>query len=69
MATDDFFHSRQDQMIDLRHPLAALAERIPWSQLEATLALCIPRKLDTHSTPNWTVIPEQTGQSERSDAG
>ncbi len=31
--------------------------------------LCIPRKLDTHSTANWTVIPRQTGQSERSDAG
>jgi uncharacterized protein (DUF4415 family) len=31
--------------------------------------LCIPRKLDTHSTPNWTLIPRQTGQSERSDAG
>ena len=25
MATDDFFHARLDQMIDLRHPLAALA--------------------------------------------
>ena len=31
--------------------------------------VCIPRKLDTHSTPNWTLIPRQTGQSERSDAG
>ena len=33
-----------------------------------TVSLCIPRKLDTDSTPNWTVIPRQTGQSERSDA-
>ena len=38
MATDDFFRARLDQMIDLRHPLAALTERIPWSQLEASLA-------------------------------
>ena len=29
----------------------------------------IPVKLDTDSTPNWTRIPEQAGQSERSDAG
>ena len=44
MATDDFFRSRLDQMIDLRHPLAALAERIPWSQLEATLAPTFARR-------------------------
>ena len=31
--------------------------------------VCIPWKLDTHSTPNWTVSPRETGQSERSDAG
>ena len=29
----------------------------------------IPAKLDTDSTPSWTRIPEQAGQSERSDAG
>jgi IS5 family transposase len=44
MATDDFFRSRLDQMIDLRHPLAALAARIPWSQLEATLAPTFARR-------------------------
>ncbi len=31
--------------------------------------LRIPRNLDTHSTANWTVIPRESGQSERSDAG
>jgi len=31
--------------------------------------LRIPSKLDTYSTANWTLNPEQTGQSERSDAG
>ena len=31
--------------------------------------LRIPVKLDTDSTPSWTRIPEQAGQSERSDAG
>ncbi len=29
----------------------------------------IPRKLDSDSTANWTRIPHETGQSERSDAG
>ena len=33
-ATDDFFRSRIDQMIDLRHPLAVLASRMPWQQIE-----------------------------------
>lgn len=36
--TDDFFRARLDQMIDLRHPLAVLANRLPWSQIEAVLA-------------------------------
>ena len=38
MATDDFFRARLDQMIDLSHPLVVLARRMPWEQLEATLA-------------------------------
>jgi IS5 family transposase len=35
MATDDFFRARLEQMIDLRHPLAVLARRMPWQTLEA----------------------------------
>ena len=38
MATDDFFRARLDTMIDMRHPLAVLATRMPWAQLEASLA-------------------------------
>jgi IS5 family transposase len=38
MATDDFFRARLDQMIDLAHPLAVLAQRLPWVHIEATLA-------------------------------
>jgi hypothetical protein len=38
MVTDDFFRARLDQMIDLRHPLAVLASRMPWSEIEASLA-------------------------------
>jgi IS5 family transposase len=36
--TDDFFRNRLDQMIDLRHPLAVLANRMPWLDIEASLA-------------------------------
>lgn len=44
MATDDFFRARLDQMIDLRHPLAVLATRMPWSQIEAALAPSFARQ-------------------------
>lgn len=44
MAIDDFFRARLDQMIDLGHPLAVLAGRIPWSQIEAALAPAFERK-------------------------
>ena len=35
--TDDFFRSRLDQLIDLRHPLAVLANRMPWQEIESSL--------------------------------
>jgi IS5 family transposase len=35
----DFFRSRLDQMIDLRHPLAVLASRMPWQEIEASIVL------------------------------
>lgn len=44
MATEDFFRSRLDQMIDLRHPLAALAGRLPWDHIETVLAPSFERK-------------------------
>ena len=44
MATDDFFRARLDQMIDLRHPLAVLAKRMPWQTIEAALAPRFARK-------------------------
>ena len=37
-ATDDFFRSRIDHMIDLRHPLSVLASRMPWQEIEARVA-------------------------------
>lgn len=44
MSTPDFFRSRLDAMIDLRHPLAVLATRMPWAQIEATLAPVFARR-------------------------
>lgn len=42
--TADFFRARLDQMIDLKHPLAVLASRMPWDQIEAALAPFFVRK-------------------------
>jgi IS5 family transposase len=42
--TADFFRARLDQMIDLKHPLAALAQRLPWNQIEAALAPAFARR-------------------------
>ena len=39
MTTPDFFRSRIDAMIHLNDPLAVLATRLPWAQLEAALAV------------------------------
>ena len=44
MATDDFFRARLDTMIDLRHPLAKLAQRMPWDAIEASLAPLLAHK-------------------------
>ena len=45
LGSDDFFHSRIDQMIDLRHPLAVLASRMPWQEIEASLAKQLAREV------------------------
>jgi IS5 family transposase len=42
--THDFFRSRLEQMIDLKHPLAVLAGRLPWAQIEAELAPFFARR-------------------------
>ncbi len=44
MATDHLLCSRLDQMIDLRDPLAALAQRMPWQRIEAALAPALTHK-------------------------
>lgn len=44
MSTPDFFRARLDAMIDLRHPLAVLATRMPWAEIEKSLAPLFARK-------------------------
>jgi transposase, IS5 family len=44
MATDDFFRARLDAMIDLKHPLAVLATRLPWAAIEAAVAPKLARQ-------------------------
>jgi IS5 family transposase len=46
-ATDDFFRARLDHMIDLRHSLAVLASRMPWQQIEASMAHQFSRRAHT----------------------
>ena len=44
MQTLDFFRSRIDAMIDLNDPLAVLATRLPWGQIEASVAATFERQ-------------------------
>ena len=54
MSTPDFVRSRLHQMIDLRHPLAVLATRLPWGSIEAAVA----PKLAHPSKPTKRLIGE-----------
>ena len=54
-ATDDFFRSRIHQMIDLRHPLAVLASRMPWkAQRGRRTASCARPKMVTPNSMRGT---------------
>ncbi len=44
MQTADFFRARIDAMINLNDPLAVLASRLPWAQIEAALAARFERQ-------------------------
>lgn len=43
--TADFFRNRLDQIINLHHPLAVLAHRMPWQKIEASLAHLFARQV------------------------
>ncbi len=64
-ATEDFFRSRIDHMIDLRHPLAVLTSRTPWQEIETRVAQVFSLKsragvamldLDLFGRPRKTVV-------------
>lgn len=44
METLDFFRARIEAMINLNDPLAVLARRLPWDQIEAALAVKFERE-------------------------
>ena len=44
METADFFRARIDAMLNLRDPLAVLARRLPWDQIEAAVAAKFERQ-------------------------
>ncbi|OLG63765.1 hypothetical protein BXO416_19980, partial [Xanthomonas oryzae pv. oryzae] len=46
----DFFRQPLAEMIDPRHPLAVLARRLPWAQIEAMLAPPLPPTMRLRST-------------------
>ena len=44
MSTPDFVRARLAEMIDLRHPLAVLAGRLPWAAIEAVIEAALAPK-------------------------
>jgi IS5 family transposase len=47
----DFFRSRLDGMVDLRHPLCILADQLPWERIEQSLAPRFTAKTHTAGRP------------------
>ncbi|WP_183982304.1 transposase, partial [Pseudoxanthomonas broegbernensis] len=52
---DDLFRSRLENQIDLRHPLAKLANRMPWAGLEDALAPTLPPDPERGGRPSLPV--------------
>ena len=69
MVTADFFRARIDAMINLNDPLAVLATRLPWAQIEASLAAKFERPeragqiLEGHDMFGSTLVLEGAGTS------
>ena len=59
-ATGDLFRSGSDHVFDARHPLAVLASRMPWQQIEASVAQVFSRKGRTgQALPDLDLFGEQ----------
>ncbi len=52
---DELFRSRLEHQIDLRHPLARLAERMPWTDLEEALTPTLPPDPERGGRPSLPV--------------
>ena len=52
---EDLFRSRLENQIDLRHPLAQLAGRMPWAELEDALAPTLPPDPERGGRPSLPV--------------
>ena len=57
----DCFRSRLDSMIDLRHPLAVLASRLPWASMETALAPLLQKAVRERQEPDRTDLFGPTG--------
>ena len=72
MVTADFFRARIDVMINLNEPLAVLATRLPWTQVEASLVAKFERQehagqvLEGHDMFGPTLVLEGAGTSNAS---
>ncbi|MDH5857403.1 IS5 family transposase [Lampropedia aestuarii] len=70
-ATEDFFRLRLDHLIDLRNPLAVLASRMSWQELEASVSHLLSRKARAGvAMPDLDLFGEQLVHRKRaSNAG
>jgi hypothetical protein len=50
MRTTDFFRARRDGMVDPRHPLVVLTNRLPWTQFGQVQAPHFERRARTPGT-------------------
>ena len=64
MSQEDFFRARLEQMIDLKHPLAVLSQRLPWGEIETTLAPLFEHKAQpVQSEPVQDLLGEPESQT------
>ena len=61
MSTPDFFRSRLDAMIDMRHTLVVLAGRLPWERIEQALA---PKFAHQQRATRQAIIADLLGEHE-----
>ena len=58
---DDFFRSRLDQMIEPRRPLAVLASRMLWQDIEANMARHFARQVKAGKSVQYRALWHPNG--------